>query len=821
MKEVRKIPRAAAGRKSTSEPLHRNLGGSELECIVSDIPDAIYHIDIESGRYNYVSPAFERLTGYTMDEANAMGGYAGFTELTWYSTPPELRAPEGADAMLSGGQDTVERWMRRKDGRVICLADRARPIHEGECVKGVCGVLRDITTRKEQEFAIFRSYVLLRTIIDKLPDAVYAKDLNCRKIYSNPADLKGMGCQSIEQVLDKDDFALYPEEIARGFMEDDKRVISMGLPMINREEYVLDDEGHKRWLLTNKIPTRNTEGEITGLVGIGHDITNRKKSEGALKLFRALIDCSSDFIEVFDPATRRIIDANETAAKSLGYTREEFLSLSLETIAPEIRLEIAGIERELERKGTALVRTRHYRKDGSKLPVEVQLTRVNLDKAYIVAVARDITSRQAVEASLKESEERFRLISENVIDLMAVLDESGMCLYASPSHTRENLRPERIVGKDYLELVHPDDVNYVKTSMAHVAGGLGHQSMQFRFRSGDGAWRFKDTTITLLVDDTGSRLLMVSRDITERILQDEKRLALEHQLSERNTALEKTLAEVRNMQQGLIQSEKMASIGQLTAGIAHEINNPLAFVSSNLNRFKEYFECLLGIVHSWDAAKDELRLEPRLVDLLQRMEEVEQSADLGFVIEDFDVLMKHTADGTERIRSIVDRLRGFSHMATSSLEKADINAALDDTINLTWNELKYKATIVKEYGEIPHVTCNIGEVKQVLVNLLVNAAHALPDKGTITLKTFAADGNVTIQVKDTGVGIPEENQKRMFDPFFTTKPVGKGTGLGLWISATIIQKHNGTLTVDSEPGKGTTMSICIPVEQSSQEGKRG
>ena len=209
----------------------------------------------------------------------------------------------------------------------------------------------------------------------------------------------------------------------------------------------------------------------------------------------------------------------------------------------------------------------------------------------------------------------------------------------------------------------------------------------------------------------------------------------------------------------------------------------------------------------------------KIPPLLMLIAKTEEQADVEFAATNFPVLMTHTSEGTERIRSIVDRLRGFSHMATESFAEADMNAALDDTINLTWNELKYKATIVKEYGEVPRISCNIGEIKQVLVNLLVNAAQALKDKGTITLRTKEDAGNLVVQVADTGSGIPEEHLKRIFDPFFTTKPVGKGTGLGLWISATIIQKHGGNLTVDSVVGSGTTMTIALPLVRDAGTGE--
>jgi two-component system, NtrC family, sensor kinase len=818
MKETRQTTKTDKAPGESSLMLPEGNADSFLRSIAQNSADAMYFIDAGTEKFLYTNPAFEQLTGYSGEEANGFGGYSGFVEKIGHKSPDEDHEAVTLEAIVSGSSGTVERWIRRKDGHVVCLSERSTFLYDGPRLTSVCGIMRDITQRKEQEIGLFRSFVLLRTVVDHLPDMVYAKDRDGRKIHSNPADLQQLGCRSMEEVLDKDDFAFYTKETAQRFWDDDQQVLTTGQSVIGKEESFRDRDGNVRWLLTTKIPIRNARGEITGLVGVGHDITKRKKSEESLKFFRSLIDRSSDCIEVFDPISLRFIDANETTLKSLGYTREELMQIPVPVVDPEAERDIQRVAKAIKETGAVLIRRRQRRKDGTSFPAEVHLSLVELDKAYVVAVVRDISAREEVETSLKESEERFRLISENVVDLMAVLDESGICLYASLSHTHDRFRPDTLVGKDYLAHIHPNDIAAVKEKMAMVANGLGYQTIQFRFRGGDGVWRFKDTSITLLVDDRGSRLLMVSRDISERISQDEKRRALEMEISERNAVLERTLADVRNMQQGLIQSEKMASIGQLTAGIAHEINNPLAFVSSNLNRFKEYFDCLLEIVQGWDAAKPELKSEPRFAALVAKIEETEDAADLAFVVEDFETLMKHTADGTERIRSIVDRLRGFSHMATSALEKADVNAALDDTINLTWNELKYKATIEKEYGDVPHVTCNIGEIKQVLVNLLVNAAHALPDKGTITLRTLQSDDYVIIQVKDTGAGIPEANLKRIFDPFFTTKAVGKGTGLGLWISTTIIQKHHGTLTVESEPGKGTTMSIRLPIDQPSEAG---
>jgi two-component system, NtrC family, sensor kinase len=288
---------------------------------------------------------------------------------------------------------------------------------------------------------------------------------------------------------------------------------------------------------------------------------------------------------------------------------------------------------------------------------------------------------------------------------------------------------------------------------------------------------------------------------------------LQAQLRQRNMDLETRLEEIKQMQGSLVQSEKMASIGQLTAGIAHEINNPLAFVSSNLNRFAEYFNEVIELLEEWRSAATAMGNSDERARLQDLASAHEADTDLDFLKTDFSTLMGHTIQGTERMRIIVDRMRVFSHISGETFSEIDLNEAIDETLTIVWNEVKYKAAIVKEYGDAVSVICNPGELKQVLVNLLVNAAQAIEESGTITLRTCDDGANVVIEVCDTGSGIAPEHQKRIFDPFFTTKPVGKGTGLGLWICATIIAKHGGTLSVRSALAMGSTFVITLPKTQ--------
>jgi signal transduction histidine kinase len=258
-----------------------------------------------------------------------------------------------------------------------------------------------------------------------------------------------------------------------------------------------------------------------------------------------------------------------------------------------------------------------------------------------------------------------------------------------------------------------------------------------------------------------------------------------------------------------MQSEKMASIGQLAAGVAHELNNPIGFVHSNLGTLDGYVHDLMDIIASFEnmTAKsvdaDSLAEEARLV--------MEQR-DFAFLKDDIFSLLAESKDGLGRVRKIVLDLKNFSRVGEQEWQEADLHQGLDSTLNIVWNELKYKSKVVKDYGEIPHVFCLISQLNQVFMNLLVNAGHAIETQGTITIRTRChGDDKVCIEISDTGKGIAPEHINRIFEPFFTTKPVGKGTGLGLSLSYGIVKRHGGHIEVESIVGQGTTFRLLLPI----------
>jgi signal transduction histidine kinase len=255
----------------------------------------------------------------------------------------------------------------------------------------------------------------------------------------------------------------------------------------------------------------------------------------------------------------------------------------------------------------------------------------------------------------------------------------------------------------------------------------------------------------------------------------------------------------------------MAAIGQLAAGVAHEINNPIGFISSNLHTLGKYVDGLLAVVAAYEEHADPLLAEHPAP--LATVKAVRQGAELHYLRDDLPTLLEETQEGVSRVSKIVQDLKDFSHVDAVVWQPADLHRGLDSTLNVVWNELKYKAQVVKEYGTIPEIECIASQINQVFMNLLVNAAHAIDDRGVITLRTGHEGGMVWCEVADTGHGIPAENLLRIFEPFFTTKAVGKGTGLGLSLSYSIVKKHGGRIEVKSEPGRGSVFRVWLPVNR--------
>lgn len=261
--------------------------------------------------------------------------------------------------------------------------------------------------------------------------------------------------------------------------------------------------------------------------------------------------------------------------------------------------------------------------------------------------------------------------------------------------------------------------------------------------------------------------------------------------------LARKVDELEASQSQLLQSEKMASIGQLAAGVAHEINNPVGFVNSNLGALTNYSKQMIALLERCRSG--------------QASEADFAAIDFDYLKTDLGDLLGESREGLERVKKIVVDLKNYSRIDEAEWQAADLNAGIESTLNVAWNELKYKADVVREFGDLPPVPCVAAQINQVVMNLLVNAVHAIETHGTITVRTGHDDAWAWIEVADTGKGMAPAVMQRIFEPFYTTKPVGKGTGLGLSLSYDIVRKHQGHIEVSSEIGVGTTFRVTLPL----------
>jgi signal transduction histidine kinase len=256
----------------------------------------------------------------------------------------------------------------------------------------------------------------------------------------------------------------------------------------------------------------------------------------------------------------------------------------------------------------------------------------------------------------------------------------------------------------------------------------------------------------------------------------------------------------------------MASIGQIAAGVAHEINNPIGYVLSNLGTLDSYLASLFGLLEAYiESERSSSAPQPISLD---RARALRESIDFDFLRSDIVALLAESRDGILRVKHIVQDLKDFSRGGVDEIwEVVNLHDALDRTLNIVRNEVKYRARIETNYGNLPHVECLPSRLHQVFLNLIVNAGHAIEAGGTITVSTGAGAGEIWIRFEDTGCGMPKEHLNRIFEPFFTTKPVGQGTGLGLSLSDSIVRRHGGRIDVESEVGRGSRFTIHLPVRQ--------
>ncbi|MCP5511896.1 MAG: GAF domain-containing protein [Leptospiraceae bacterium] len=416
-----------------------------------------------------------------------------------------------------------------------------------------------------------------------------------------------------------------------------------------------------------------------------------------------------------------------------------------------------------------------------------------------------IVRRKRIE---KELENAMEVVSSSptIICRLGVSDDFPI-LYVSNNFEKLGYSIDELYSKnlDYKDIIHKADRESLIEELS-FARTKSHYTFtkDYRLITKDRSVIWMHISTVLNLDENGEpgSLGVLLTDITEKKID-------QIQLKENYLEQKRLIEELQLANRQLIQSDKMASLGQLAAGIVHELNTPFSYVSSNIGSLEKYIEDYNNLIIFYQSLLGKMRgldqADTKSLEFIENM-------DIEFISQDLKSLLEETKEGLYRIRKIIGDLKSFSHSGDSDWLPADINQALESTLNIARNEIKYKCEVEKSYNEIPMVECLVTQLSQVFLNIIINAGHAIVDKGTIRIKTSLFDEkSVLIEICDTGKGIPPENLGKIFEPFFTTKPIGLGTGLGLSISFGIIEKHNGKITVESEVGKGTCFSIVIPI----------
>jgi PAS domain S-box-containing protein len=546
-----------------------------------------------------------------------------------------------------------------------------------------------------------------------------------------------------------------------------------------------------------------------------------------MSLHQLMLDHSPYLMVLVDPADLRILVANRTVEQVLGYSSAQLREMLITDIESSLQ-DVFYWEEVLNGQylDVAAQEGEYLCADGAMLTVMKSVHLIHDGERPLLLVrARDRRHERQVEDLLEQTLAQLRTTLESTADGILVIDWHGKITSMNRLFSAMWEIPDDLLkaGDDdgIIEYIagQVEEGELIRSRLRQVADTAETQDL---FRLTNGRYFECRSRPQFLGERVVGRVFGYT-DVTERHRAEEalreSRDQLESKVRERtrdlreaNATLEQEQARQAELikklgvaQSQLLQSEKMASIGVLAAGVAHEINNPIGFVNSNLGSLQRYAQALLKLLDSYEALEESFSPADRAA-----IAQVKKEVDADYLREDLEPLLRESLDGIDRVRRIVQDMKDFSHVDGGDLQYADLEAGLNSTMNVVWNEIKYKAEVSKEYANIPQIECYPSQLNQVFMNLLVNAAHAIEERGRITLRTGHDEQQVWIEVEDTGTGIPKDKLGRIFEPFFTTKPVGKGTGLGLSLSYGIVQKHGGRIEVHSEVGKGTLFRVVLP-----------